>query len=101
MEERMKAIEQKNDGYGTFCKNILNAVYGKDGMNQSKYSRLMIMDQDRAFFAQYLPEFKGSRAIGNNRYIVEKNYKTYSVNTAIQEVVFTLDNVKFWYIKFV
>jgi hypothetical protein len=26
MEERMKAIEQKNDGYGTFCKNILNAA---------------------------------------------------------------------------
>jgi hypothetical protein len=52
MEERMKAIEQKNDRYGTFCKNILNAAYGKDGMNQSKYSRLMIMDQDRAFFGQ-------------------------------------------------
>jgi hypothetical protein len=33
MEERMKAIEQKNDGYGTFCKNILNVAYGKDGMN--------------------------------------------------------------------
>jgi hypothetical protein len=49
MEERMKAIEQKNDGYGTFCKNILNAAYGKDGMNQSKYSRLMIMDEDKAF----------------------------------------------------
>jgi hypothetical protein len=44
MEERMKAIEQKNDGYRTFCKNILNAVYGKDGMNKSKYSKLVIMD---------------------------------------------------------
>jgi hypothetical protein len=64
MEERMKAIEQKNDGYGTFCKNILNAAYGKDGMNQSKYSKLVIMDQ-----------FKGSRAISNNRYIVEKTIK--------------------------
>jgi hypothetical protein len=101
MEERMKGIEQKNDEYGTFCKNSLNAAYGKDGMNQSKYSRLMIMDQDRAFFSQCLPEFKGSRAISNNRHIVEKNYKTYSVNTAIQEAVFTLDNAKFWYNKFV
>jgi hypothetical protein len=27
MEERMKIIEQKNDGYGTFCKNILNTTY--------------------------------------------------------------------------
>jgi hypothetical protein len=33
--------------------------------------------------------------------LVEKNYKTYTVNTAIQEAVFTLDNAKFWYIKFV
>jgi hypothetical protein len=101
MEDRMKAIEQKNDGYGTFCKNILNAAYGKDGMNKSKYSRLMIMDEKKAFFSQCLPEFKGSRAISNNRYIVEKNYKTSSVNTAIQEAVFTLDKAKFWYVKFV
>jgi hypothetical protein len=33
MEERMIAIEQKNVRYGTFCKNILNAAYRKDGMN--------------------------------------------------------------------
>jgi hypothetical protein len=52
MEERMKAIELNNYVYGTICKNILNAAYGKDGINQSKYSRLMIMDQDRGFFSQ-------------------------------------------------
>jgi hypothetical protein len=97
----MKAIEQKNVGYGIFSKNILNAAYGKDGINKSKYSKLVIMDQKKAFSSQCLPEFKGSRAISNNRYIVEKNYKTYSVNTAIQEAVFTFDNAKFWYIKFV
>jgi hypothetical protein len=101
MEERMKAIEQKNDGYGTFCKNILNTEYGKDGKNKSKYSRLIIMNQKKTFFSQYLPDFKGSRAITNNGYIVEKNYKTYSLNSAIQEAVFTLDNDKFWYIKFI
>jgi hypothetical protein len=59
------------------------------------------MDQDKAFFAQCLPEFKGSRALRDNKYLVEKNYKTHTVNTAIQEAVFTLDNAKFWYIKFV
>jgi hypothetical protein len=101
MEERMKGIEQKNDGYGTCCKNILNAAYGKDGMNQSKYSKLMIMDENKAFFAQCLPEFKGSRVLRDNKYLVEKNYKTYTVNSAIQQAVFTLDNGKFWYIKFV
>jgi hypothetical protein len=53
IKERMKAIEQKNDGYGSFCKNILNAVYGKDGMNQSRYSKLVIMDQKKAFFSMF------------------------------------------------
>jgi hypothetical protein len=70
-------------------------------MNKSKYSKLVIRDQKKAFFFECLPEFKGSRGISNNRYIVEKKYKSYSINTAIQEVVFTLDNAKFWYIKFV
>jgi hypothetical protein len=64
-------------------------------MNKSKYSKLVIIDKQKLFFSQCLPEFKRSRAINNNRYIVEKNYKTYSVNTAIQEAVFTLDNAKF------
>jgi hypothetical protein len=73
MEERMKAIEQKNDGYGTFCKNILKAAYRKSGRNLSKYSRLMIMDQDKAFLAQCLPELKGSRALRDNKYLVKKN----------------------------
>jgi hypothetical protein len=59
------------------------------------------MDQDKVFFAQCFPEFKDSRALRDNKYLVEKNYKTYTVNTAIQEVVFTLDNANFWYIKFV
>jgi hypothetical protein len=80
------------DEYGTFSKNIINSVYGKDGMNKSKYRKLVIMNQKKAFFSQCLPEFKGSRAIRNNRYIVEKNYKTHSVNTAIQEAIFTSDN---------
>jgi hypothetical protein len=34
--------------------------------------------------------------------MVEKNYyKIYLLNTSIHETVFTLDNAKFWYIKFV
>jgi hypothetical protein len=101
MEERMKAIEQKNDWFGTFCKNILNAVFPKDGINQSKYSRLVIMDQEKALFSKYLPEFKGFRALRDNKYLVEKNYKIYSHNTAIQESDIILDNSKFSYIKFV
>jgi hypothetical protein len=101
MEERMKAIEQKNDGYGTFCKNILNATYGKDGMNKSKYSKLVVMDKNKSFIAQCFPNFKGARQLNEDKHIIEKNYRYYTVNTALQEAVFTLNNAKFWYIKFV
>jgi hypothetical protein len=52
MEERMKGIEQKNDGYRIFCKNILNAVCGKGGINQSKFSRLITINTEKAFFRQ-------------------------------------------------
>jgi hypothetical protein len=48
MKERMNTIEQKNDEYGMFCKNILNTAYRKDGMNKkSKYSKLAVMDRNK------------------------------------------------------
>jgi hypothetical protein len=47
--ESMKAVQQKNEGYGTFCKNNLNlnAVYGKDEMSKSKYRKLVVMDRNK------------------------------------------------------
>jgi hypothetical protein len=101
MEERMKAIEQKIDGYGTFCKNILNPAYGKDGMNKSKYSNLDVMDKNKAFIAQCFPNFKGARKLNEDKYIVERTYRYYKVDSALEKSVFILDNTKFWYIKFV
>jgi hypothetical protein len=81
-------------------KKIINALYEKDSMNQSKNTRLTIIDPEKIFFAQDLPEFKSSRTSRDQKYL-EKNYKTYSVNTTIQEAVFTLDNAKYLYINFV
>jgi hypothetical protein len=69
MKEKMKAVEEKNNGYGTFCKNILNGAYGKDGMNKSMYSKLVIMDQKKAFSSQCLPEFKSFRQILNSSFL--------------------------------
>jgi hypothetical protein len=45
-------------------------------MNKSKYSKLVIMDQQKAFFSQCLPEFKDFRVLGDNKFLVEKNCKT-------------------------
>jgi hypothetical protein len=62
---------------------------------------LMVMDKNKAFIKQYFPNFKGARQLIEDKYIVEKNYRYYTVDTTLQEVAFTLDNAKFWYIKFV
>jgi hypothetical protein len=37
--------------------------------------------------------------LNEDKYIVEKNYRYYTVDIVLQETVFTLDNAKFWYIK--
>jgi hypothetical protein len=59
------------------------------------------MDKDKAFMTQCFPNFKGARQLNEDKYLVEKNYRYYTVDTELQEAVFTLDNRKFWYIKFV
>jgi hypothetical protein len=61
----------------------------------------VVMDKDKAFMAQCFPNFKGARQLNEDKYIVKKNYKYYTVDAALQEAMFTLDNTKFWYIKFV
>jgi hypothetical protein len=61
----------------------------------------VVMDKDKVFMAQCFPNLKGARQLNENKYIVEKNYRYYTVDTALQEAVFTLDNAKFRCIKFV
>jgi hypothetical protein len=70
-------------------------------MDKSKYSKLVVMDKDKAFITQCFPNFKGARQLNEDKYIVEKNYRYYTVDTALQKAVFALYNAKFWYIKFV
>jgi hypothetical protein len=53
-------------------------------MNQSKYSRLVIIDEGKGFFDQCFPEFKVSRNLRNDKYLVEKNYKNQSSRWTMQ-----------------
>jgi hypothetical protein len=50
------------------------------------------MNRNKAFMAQCFPNFKGERQLNEDKYIGEKNYRYYTVDTALQEAVFTLDN---------
>jgi hypothetical protein len=95
MKERRKATTENNKGLAQFCKNCLNAAYGKNIMNTANYNRLSILSRNKAFLAQCYPDFVGCRKITNNSYLVEKHTRTNKVKTAIYEAVFTLDNAKF------
>jgi hypothetical protein len=44
---------------------------------------------------QFYLNFKGGRQLNEDKYIVEKNYRYYTVDTTLQETIFTLDNAKF------
>jgi hypothetical protein len=51
-------------------------------MNKWKYSKLVVMDKN----------FKGTRQLSKDKNIVEKNNKFCTVDTVLQEAVFTLEN---------
>jgi hypothetical protein len=101
MKERRKATTENNKGLSQFCKNCLNTSYRKDIMNSANYNRLSILSKNKVFLAQCHPDFVGCRKITNNGYLVEKHTRIYRVKTTIYETVFTLDNTKFRYLKFV
>jgi hypothetical protein len=101
MNKRIKAIKEGNFGLEKFCKMILNAAYGKDGMNTSKYSKIKLFDEQKTSTQVCLPNFKGCRKISSDCYAVQKDSYFYEIKTPIQEALFTLDNSKYWYIKFI
>jgi DNA polymerase elongation subunit (family B) len=49
MKERRKATTENNKGLAQFCKNCLNAAYGKDIMNTANYNRLSIRIKNKHF----------------------------------------------------
>jgi hypothetical protein len=79
----------------------LNSAYGKDIINTANYNKLSIVSKNQAFLTQCHPDFIGCRKITKNIYLVEKHTRTYRVKTAVYEAVFTSDNAKFSYLKFV
>jgi hypothetical protein len=94
MNMRIKTIQDGNNGIEKFCKVIMNFVYGKDFLNSELFSKIVFKNKDKILFDQRFPSFKAARQIIPDFYAIEKDTYYYSINTAVQEGFFTLDNVK-------
>jgi hypothetical protein len=99
MNERIEAIKKGNNGKNKYAKMILNAAFGKDGLNTKNYNKTEILPINEALFKQSDPRFMSSRQISDNLFVVSMAPASYSVSTPLQCAVWTLDNAKAWYLK--
>jgi hypothetical protein len=94
MNMRIKAMQDGKSGMEKFCKMIMNSAYGKDLLNSELFSKILFKNKEKTLIDQCLPTFKAARQIIPDFYVIERDSYYYSINTAVQEGFFTLDNAK-------
>jgi hypothetical protein len=99
MAKRVKYMEEKNKGAEKWCKMIMNSSYGFDGLNEEKYSDTKLLNKEKTMLAQARGNFVSTRQINDELYIVSSNPYTFGCKTCIQMALFTLANVKYWYLN--
>ncbi|KAA6362953.1 MAG: hypothetical protein EZS28_041518, partial [Streblomastix strix] len=82
-------------GMDKFCKMILNASYGSDGMNTEKYNKIKLLTKDKTIEAHTKQQWMNDRKLADNLYAVQFNPKNCKCNTCLQVAYFTLDNAKY------
>jgi hypothetical protein len=100
MDERIEARKNGNKGKDKYAKMVLNAAFGKDGLNTKNYNKTEILSMNEALFKQSDVRFLSSRQITDNLYAVSMAPSNYCVSTPLQCAVWTLDNAKVWYLLF-
>jgi hypothetical protein len=70
-------------------------------MNTEKYSTVKIEGPNEAIRDALFPSFVSSRRITDTAYAVEQQGKYYRCDTCLQCAIWTLDNAKLWYLRFV
>ncbi|KAA6371981.1 MAG: hypothetical protein EZS28_032492, partial [Streblomastix strix] len=101
MNKRIEAIKDKNNGLDKFCKMILNASYGSDGMNTEKYNKIKLLTKDKTIEAHTKQSWMNDRKLADNLYAVQFNPCNCRCNACLQVAYFTLDNAKYCYLNFI
>ncbi|KAA6373513.1 MAG: hypothetical protein EZS28_030961, partial [Streblomastix strix] len=96
MNQRIQAINEKNDGKKQFYKQAMNSSYGIDGMNQEKYSQMKLLSSDRTWLSHLQGSFVNDQQITDDLYAVQFNAESCNCNTCLHSAYFVLDNSKYW-----
>ncbi|KAA6378632.1 MAG: hypothetical protein EZS28_025841 [Streblomastix strix] len=94
MNRRIQAIDQDNKGLSQFCKIVMNASYGSDGMNTEKFSNVKLKSKADTFISHLTGNFMCERQLNDDLYAVQLNTDRCKCMTPLQEAYFTLDNAK-------
>jgi hypothetical protein len=98
---RLEAKKNKNRGLDKYCKMILNAAFGKDAMNEQKFTKNMFLNAKKTLLKQSYPNHVSTKQIKDDFFAVQMNSDFYKMKTPLQCAVWTLDNAKYWYLKFI
>ncbi|KAA6400647.1 MAG: hypothetical protein EZS28_003825 [Streblomastix strix] len=94
MNRRIQAIEANNKGLSQFCKIVMNASYGSDGMNIEKFSNVKLKSKADTLITHLTGNFMSERQLNDDLYAVQLNTDRCKCMTPLQEAYFTLDNAK-------
>ena len=100
MNSRIDSIISGDKGKEMFFKTGLNGSYGYDGMNTEKFTKVTFKSRTDTFSAQLKRDFKSTRKLCPDRYMINSIPNKFRCKTCQHEAVFTLDNSKFWFLIF-
>jgi hypothetical protein len=101
MRRRQEAILNGDKIRDMFNKIALNGSYGYDIMNESKYSKVRIVNRHKCFLAHMTPTFRHSEKLADDVYLVESVAKSFKCQTCIQIGSATLDIAKMLYLNLI
>ena len=100
-DKRILAKFNKDDAMDNFYKIILNSSYGSDITRTDKYKKVYIGEKEDAFMSHKRKEHLNTQELGNGRYLIFEENRSYAEERPLQCALFTLDNAKYWYINFI
>ncbi|KAH7827996.1 uncharacterized protein MONOS_11778 [Monocercomonoides exilis] len=101
MDQLVKAIAEGNKNEALFMKLLLNSSYAYDSMNTEIFPKTALLSKEETVRSQIFLSFVSSQKPGANVSTVEQQPRQAACCTCLQSAVWTLDNAKVWYLRFV
>jgi hypothetical protein len=100
INRQIKYMSENNKGGANYCKMMMNASFGYDGLNLEKYDKVELNNKTQDLNRHWNTRYVGSRQITDDLYLTCMKPDTHKCNICIQESFFKLDNAKYWYLNY-